>query len=146
MIRAVLDTNVLLSALIGKKSRAPSEIYKAFIDKEFLLITSSSILNEFEDVINREKIIKLHGLPPRKRKGIIRELLTLSYITLDKTPTERAIVKNDPEDDKLFHAAIEGDAEYIVSGDNDVKNIKTYKGVKIIEPSKFVKLLSTIQK
>lgn len=146
MIRAVLDTNVLLSALIGKKFRTPSEIYKAFIDKEFLLITSPSILNELEDVINRKEIIKLHGLPPRKRKDIIRELLTLSYITLDKTSTVKTIVKNDPEDDKLFHAAIEGGAEYIVSGDNDVKNIKTYKGVKIIEPSEFIKLLSTIQK
>ena len=110
------------------------------------MITSPSILNEFEDVINREEIIKLHGLPPRKRKGIIRELLTLSYITSDKTSTEKAIVKNGPEDDKLFHAAIEGGVEYIVSKDNDVKNIKTYKGVKIIEPSEFIKLLSTIQK
>ncbi len=60
MIRAVLDTNILISALITKKSSAPLQLYKAFITQQFLLITSPSILEEVEDVINRENIVKYH--------------------------------------------------------------------------------------
>jgi len=56
MIRAVLDTNILVSALITTKTSPPLQLYKAFMRQQFLLITSPSILAEVEDVINRERV------------------------------------------------------------------------------------------
>lgn len=87
MIRVVLDTNVLISALISKKSTAPPKIYKAFTTQQFLSITSPSIIEEFEDVINRKNLIKYHKLSPKQRKGIIEELVRLSYVTLGTLET-----------------------------------------------------------
>src|SRR5258708_21103294 len=107
MIRAVLDTNILVSALITKRDSAPLQLYKAFIAQKFLLITSPSILAEVEDVINREKIVKYHKLSPKQREGIMEQLLTLCYVTLKSIKSVKVIIERDPKDDKFLHAAIE---------------------------------------
>ena len=141
MIRAVLDTNVLVSALISKKSTAPPKIYKAFATQQFLLITSLSIIEEFEDVINRKNLIKYHKLSLVQRKGIIEELVRLSYVTFGTLETAQIIIEKDPKDDKFIHAAIEGTADYIVSGDHHLLNLKTYNEIEILSPNNFLRVL-----
>ncbi len=142
MTRAVLDTNILISALITKKSSATLQLYKAFTTQQFLLITSPSILAEIEDVINREKIIKYHKRNLKQRKEIMRQLVKLSYITLESLTTKDVIIERDPKDDKFLHAAIEGNADFIVSGDRHLLDLKTYEGIKILTPKEFLRLLS----
>ena len=141
MILAVFDTNVLISALIAKKSTAPLKIYKAFITQQFLLIISPSIIEEIEDVINRENVVKYHKLSPQQRRQVIEQLVTLSYVTLGVVAIDETIIKKDPKDDKFIYAAIEGGANYIVSGDHHLLNIKEYKGIKIVTPASFLKIL-----
>ena len=51
------------------------------------------------------------------------------------------VVKNDPDDDKFIEAAVEGNAQYIVSQDKHLLNIKEYKGIKILHPDEFFKFL-----
>ena len=138
MIRAVLDTNILISALITKTTSAPLRLYKAFTKQEFLLITSPSILAEVEDVINRDKIVKYHKLSPKQREMIIRQLLILCYVTLESVKSEKVIIERDPKDDKFLHAAFEAHADYIVSGDNDLLDLKEYEGIKILSPNDFL--------
>src|SRR4030042_3192196 len=141
MIRVVLDTNVLISALISKKSAAPLKLYKAFTTQQFLLITSTSIIEEVEDVINRENIIKYHKLSSKQRKQLIEQLLLLSYVTLGAIATGEILIVKDPKDDKFIYAALEGNADYIVSGDNHLLDLKTYKDIKIVTPSKFLEIV-----
>ncbi len=141
MIRAVLDTNILISALITKNPSAPLQIYKAFIAQQFLLIISPSILAEAEDVINRKKIVKYHTRTHEQRKEIIKLLVALSYVTLEPNIPERIIIESDPKDDKFLHAAIEAQAEYIVSGDHHLLDLKEYKGIKIITPNTFLSII-----
>ncbi len=141
MIRAVLDTNILVSALITKKSSAPLQLYKAFTIKQFLLITSPSILAEVEDVINRKKVIKYHRRNLEQRKEIMKQLVKLSYVTLESVTTEDVIIERDPDDDKFLDAAIEGNADFIVSGDRHLLDLKTYEGIKILTPKEFLQLL-----
>ena len=143
MIRAVLDTNVLVSALITKKDSAPLQLYKAFTAQKFLLITSPSILAEVEDVINRDKIIKYHKLNQKQRETIIEQLLTLCYVTLESVKTEKVIVERDPKDDKFLYAAIEAQADYIVSGDDDLLDLKEYEGIKILSPKEFLEIITS---
>jgi predicted nucleic acid-binding protein len=52
-----------------------------------------------------------------------------------------AVVTRDPDDDKVIIAAIEGRAEYIVTGDADLIDLKSYQGITIIRPAEFVQLL-----
>ncbi|MCL4352994.1 putative toxin-antitoxin system toxin component, PIN family [Patescibacteria group bacterium] len=141
MIRAVLDTNILISALITKKSSAPLKLYKAFTEQKFLLITSPSILTEVEDVMNRKKIAKLHKLSPRQRKQIMEQLLTLCYVTLESPKADKVIIERDPNDDKFLYAAFEAHADYIVSGDDDLLDLGEYKGIKIVTPNDFAAIL-----
>ena len=141
MIRAVLDTNILVSALITKRNSPPLQLYKAFVTQKFLLITSPSILAEVEDVINREAIIKYHKLSPEHRKTIVEQLLKLCYVTLESVKSEKIIIERDPKDDKFLHAATEACADYIVSGDNDLLNLKIYEGIKILSPNEFLAII-----
>ena len=142
MIRAVLDTNILVSALITKKDSVPLKLYKAFITQKFLLITSPSILAEVEDVINRDKIVKYHKLNLKQRKIIIEQLLTLCYVTLESVKPDKVIVERDPKDDKFLHAAKEAHADYIVSGDKDLLDLKEHEGIKILSPNEFLTIIN----
>src|SRR5258706_11867222 len=124
MIRAVLDTNILISVLITKKQSPPLQLYQAFTAQKFLLITSPSILAEVEDVINREKIVKYHKLSPKQREAIMEQLLTLCYVTLESVKPDKVIIERDPKDDKFLHAGMEAHSDYIVSGDKDLLDLK----------------------
>lgn len=141
MIRVVLDTNILVSALITKKSSAPFQLYKAFITQQILLVTSPSILAEVENVLNRENVAKYHKLTPGQRQEILKQLTILSYITLGSIPARKIVIENDPDDDKFLFAALEGNADYIVSGDHHLLDIKEYEGIKILNPSEFLTIL-----
>ena len=58
-------------------------------------------------------------------------------------PTEKLnIVKDDPDDNKIIECAVEGSADYIISQDNHLLNLKEYKGIKIIKPEEFLSLIS----
>ena len=50
-------------------------------------------------------------------------------------------VKEDPEDNKFIACAIEGKADYIVSGDGHLLNLKHYKGIQIVDANSFLKIL-----
>ena len=139
MIRAVVDTNVLISALISKKPSPPLNIYNLLKSADFLLITSPAILEELEEVINRKTIIKLHKRSQQQIDEILQEIAETSYIVPGMISVEA--VKKDPDDDKFIAVAIEGKADYIVSGDKPLLNIKEYMGIKIISPKDFMRLL-----
>jgi len=141
MIRAVVDTNVLISALISKKPSPPLNIYNLLKSADFLLITSPAILEELEEVINRKTIIKLHKRSQQQIDEILQEIAETSYIVPGMISVEA--VKKDPDDDKFIAVAIEGKADYIVSGDKPLLNIKEYMGIKIISPKDFMRLLKT---
>ena len=141
MIRAVLDTNILVSALITKKDSAPLQLYKAFISQKFLLITSPSILSEVEDVMSRERIVKYHKLSQKQRKAIMEQLLMLCYVTFESMNQDKIIIERDPKDDKFLHAALEAHADYIVSGDGDILHLKEYEGIKILTPNDFLAII-----
>ena len=61
------------------------------------------------------------------------------------TPAELRIeaIAEDPEDDKFIAAAIEGGADYIVSGDNHLKALNSYQEIRIVSPSEFVQILES---
>ncbi|OGK35695.1 putative toxin-antitoxin system toxin component, PIN family [Candidatus Roizmanbacteria bacterium RIFCSPHIGHO2_12_FULL_38_13] len=141
MIRAVLDTNILVSALITTKTSPPLQLYKAFMRQQFLLITSPSILAEVEDVINRERVIKYHKRTLEQRKEIMELLVKLSYVTLESVIPEEIIIKQDPKDDKFLYAAIDAHADYIVSGDDHLLDLKEYEAIKIVTPNDFLSIL-----
>src|SRR3989338_7241158 len=128
MIRAVLDTNTIVSAIINTDKSVSQEIYQNSKDKRFLLVISPSILAEVEDVIHRARIMRFHKYSTQQLQQIVEELTKVSLIVPGTTETE---VVRDPDDDKIIIAAVEGKADYIVSRDKDLLYLRKYQGIKI---------------
>ncbi len=138
MIRAVVDANTLVSAVINKPFSVSQEIYQNFINKNFLLIASPSLLSELEDVLTRDRIAKLHKKSAKELQKVIVDIGRLSYIVAGTTDIK---IVRDPKDDKIIIAAVEGNADYIVSRDKDLLDIREYQSIKIITPEKFMEIL-----
>ncbi len=140
MRRAVLDVNVVVSGILVPHGH-PAQILQAWRDGRFLLITSEAIIQEVKEVLNRPRIRKkYHHLTPRIIGRLVNLLWHHSVLVPGKLKLR--VVKRDPDDDKVIIAAVEGKAEYIVAGDADLTDLKSYHGIKIVKPADFMRLLS----
>lgn len=78
MIRAVLDTNVIVSGVL-KEDSIPGQLLKAFLEEEkFLLVTSIEILREIASVLRYPKIQKIHGWSEEKIEAFLLRFLEVS--------------------------------------------------------------------
>ena len=138
MLRAVLDANVLLSALIRPQG-SPGQILRRWLeDRAFALITSPTILAEVRRALDY----------PRVRKYLVgsdEDLdLWVASLGLIAEPVEgrlRLRVAEDPDDDKYIAAAVEGFAQFVVTGDAHLLSLKDYEGIRIVTPRAFIALL-----
>jgi len=53
------------------------------------------------------------------------------------------VVKQDPDDNKFIEAALEGEADYIVTQDRHLLKLKEFEGIKIVTPEEFLRILKT---
>lgn len=135
MIRAVLDTNVLVSALINRLG-ASRQILNAWQEGKFELITSLPILQEVDEVLHRDHI---------QRKYLLEEddiwayllLLTVLGIVVPEVP-DIDVVSRDPADNKIVAAALVGQAQFIVSGDRHLLDLGAFGGANIVTPQEFL--------
>lgn len=138
ILRVVIDTNIFVSASLIKVS-IPHLILDAVKSQKCILIMSPAILEEIESVINREKIIKRTRTTEKERKAFIQNIIDISFLVLDQKILN--VVKDDPDDDKFLAAAFLGNADYVISGDQSLLDVKTYKGIKIVKAHYFLDVL-----
>jgi putative PIN family toxin of toxin-antitoxin system len=139
MVRAVIDTNVIVSALISRhlgRASASYLVYQALLERRLTLVSSVVTLEELEEVLNREAIARLHHLSSDQVGELVDNLATISDLVAGDVSV--VAVPDDPKDDKFVAAAIEGQADYIVSGDNHLLNLKEYHSISILTPREFV--------
>lgn len=135
MVRVVLDTNVWISAL--NFGGNPAKILKLAVQKQIRLYCSQTLFAELLGVLRKkfdysdEKIEEVEILFKKRVK--FREPRT----TLD-------VVKTDPSDNRVLECALEADAHFIVSGDRDLLNLAKFRGVKIINPAEFLRVVKLI--
>ena len=144
MIRAVLDTNVLVSALLKLVNSPSSQIHQYFIRKEFLLLTSRTILREVERLINEDRIVTRYQLSTTRRHTFLYNLRRLSRLVTTRMSLSGAT--NDPDDDKFLACAMKGKADYVVSGDRHLLDIGHFHKIEIITPQGFLAVLKAIGK
>ena len=131
-VKVLLDTNILISALgFGGK---PREIFKLVLDKKIKAISSSILLAEFDDVISK-KFPKLAIHLSRIQKLFRKNMKIIK-------PGHSVHVLQDDSDNRVLEAALEGNCDYIVTGDKDLLDLKIYKKIIILKPNDF---LSSIQ-
>ena len=134
MIKAVVDANVLISSVIAPLGHS-RQIFNAWRDGAFLLVTSPGILEEVSRRLAHPRIANRYSISSEDRIAVLRLLKAESMIT----PGSRDVsVTRDPTDDKVIAAALETGAEYIVTGDKDLLTLVKYEGVGILTPARFI--------
>ncbi len=132
-MRVVLDTNVLVSALI--KSGRPRSFLKAMLRPDHALILSEPIIEEFSRVTADEKIKRYAD--DEAVAAYLRVLLSKAVFV---RPKSRVRVFDSP-DDKVLSTAKEGDADFIVTGDKHMLELKEFKGIKIVTVEKALSIV-----
>lgn len=141
MIRVVLDANQYVSTVL-KPASNPARIFKLATDGRIELFVSQSILSEIERVLFYPKLIKLHKYSPNEIRQFLEEIANSAVITPGKMSL--SVIKNDPTDNKYLECAVEGKADFIVSGDHHLTDLKSYRGVAIVNPTEFLKAVNDL--
>jgi uncharacterized protein len=143
MIRAVLDANVLISAVLSAKG-SPAAILAYWQKGGLEVVVSEAILREVERVIHYPRI---QGRYPLSEEKIERFLgLLRRYAILVKPREQIDAIEDDPSDNRYLEAALAGEASYIVSGDHHLLDLKRYRDIQILAPNEFMTFLKLERK
>jgi putative PIN family toxin of toxin-antitoxin system len=142
-IKAVIDTNLFVSGLISSKG-SPRKILELAKKEVFKVATSVPINREILEVLHRDYIYFKYGL----NEDIIDDIAIFLYegTQLTNDTFKFSVIKKDPADNKFISCAIEVEADYIISGDEHLLNLKHYKGIQIVNAFSFLKILEKILK
>jgi hypothetical protein len=136
MLRAVLDTNVIVSSVISKKG-APFLLIHAWHETRFVLITSESIIREVERVLSAPKLKEAFHLTDARIVRFVETLRKNTILVLGKSQV-RGIIPSDPSDEMFLAAALDAKADIIVSGDKHLLNLANFRNIPILTPRQFI--------
>jgi hypothetical protein len=137
MIRIVLDTNLFVSALL-KPGSNPDIILRLVKDEKVLLLMSGSICLEISRVLTYPKIRKRLIASDEELKNFVQLLSTVAIITPDTLNLPP--LDADPGDTKYLVCAVEGRADFIISGDHHLIDLVMYRGIRIVTPGDFIRI------
>jgi len=135
VIRVVLDTNVLVSALLFETTL--SKVIDLWQSGAIVPVISKDTFQELRAVLAYPKF----SLTQDEIRAILEQEI-LPFFEVIEVVEEVKRICNDPADDKFISCALAASADYIVSGDKALIDLKQYKSVKIIKPSEFLKLFN----
>lgn len=136
-MRVVLDTNILVSALISSSGN-PAAIYVAWEDGKFTLLTCAEQLNELAATLQKPRIAGL--IKPHKAGRLVNQVRKLAE---DIELLVRVRRSPDPADDFLLALAETGKADYLVTGDKSgLLSLDRHKGTRIVSARTFAASLA----
>jgi putative PIN family toxin of toxin-antitoxin system len=133
MLRVVLDTNVLVSAIISDGK--PRDLFRKGIKNQFIIVSSDLMLKELTRVLRRPKF--------RTSQSEIRRI-TLALINSAEVVNVKSklkVVEEDSEDNIVIETAYDGHADLIVTGDSHLLELENYEEIKIVTVEKALKSL-----
>ena len=137
MIRAVLDTNIMISALLW--DGLPGQILQAAFNELIEVLLTEALLNELIDTLSRNKFAA-QLVQRQMTVNSIADQYRSAAIFVDPADIPKDAVR-DPKDHMVLACAVGGKVDYIVSGDNDLLVIGSYGGVAIVPPDLFLQRL-----
>lgn len=137
MIKLVLDTNIFISGFLWEGNEA--ELIRKIERKEAINFINPEILLEIEKVINRDKFKELLIKANLTADEILQKIISISHIVVGPEMREN-IIKADPTDDKFIECAINAKADYIVSGDRHLLDLREYRNIKMVTTSEALEL------
>jgi putative PIN family toxin of toxin-antitoxin system len=138
MFKVVLDANIFVSAVLKPHSDL-AKIFELVKEDRIRLILSDDILSEIRTVLLYPKIRKRHRRTPKEIDKFLKKTVRVSIVALGEAKVEE--IKDDPEDNKYLSAALEEKADFIISGDHHLKDLRIFHGIRILDPSTFLNLI-----
>jgi hypothetical protein len=138
MIRAVLDTNVIISAYLNAEGK-PAQIFSLARENRIEICFSPQIISEIAETLLKPKLVKIHR---RNRKDVFaftKALAGAAFITPGVMKVDA--VKADPDDNIILACAMESYADYIISGDHHLTDLASFEGISVVNPDTFLKLM-----
>jgi putative PIN family toxin of toxin-antitoxin system len=141
-VRTVLDTNVLISALLW---RGPSHALLEHVRAGTVsLVSSPALLAELADVIGRAKFDAILVKTNTSRERSLAEVRQLAEV-IEPPPLPQPVCR-DPDDDQVLALAVAAKVEVIVSGDDDLLSLGSFEDVPIVAPAAALALVSAKSK
>ena len=136
-MRVVLDTNILVSALMIQTGN-PAAIYRAWQQRQFTLLTCAEHLDELRATLRKPAIAE--RIKPYKTGGLVNEITKLAE-SVESLPHVRR--SPDPTDDFLLALSEAGGADYLVTGDKSgLLALEHHKGTRIVSARAFAALFA----
>ena len=134
-MKVILDTNVLLAALISPSGH-PSQIFDAWQEKKFSLLTAPAQLEEIRKASRYPKLQKI--LHPSQIGTLINNLQNSAIVT-ELQPLHASVTLPDSNDEFLLQIALAGAADYLVTGDSraGLHAMRSFGRTRIVTPSAF---------
>ncbi len=136
-MRAVLDTNLLVSYLLTHHPPIATIIDGFLAQDEFVMVTAPELLTELDRVLTYPKLQRYYTDEERTR--FVALVMALGEV-VDLPETIPRICR-DPDDDRLIACAVVGEADVIVSGDNDLLALERVGDIPILTAAQFLAML-----
>ena len=128
-MRFVLDTNTVISGLLWKGTEHRL-LAAAGERSDIVLYASPWLLAELADVLSRSKLAQAVAASSLSPEALMSRYLDVVLVV---APADIApVVRTDPDDDQVLACALAARADLIVSGDPDLRNLKSYQGIPIV--------------
>lgn len=132
-MKIVLDTNILISAFIfGGK---PHQVLSMVLANKIQAFISPVLLAEFFDVVNKKFDLSNEEL------ALTKSQIENKFVIVQ--PKSEIKILRDEDDNRVLEAALEGECNYIITGDRDLLDLKIYKNIKIVTPDAFLSKMLT---
>lgn len=137
-MRIVLDTNVVLSALLWRGT--PYQLLTALRQQEQIqLYSSTALIEELLDVLTRPAAAKRLALIGRAAREVLADYV--EAIEIVEPASVPRVVPNDADDDQVIACALAAGAQLIVSGDRDLLTLHPWRGIAILNAAEAMQLI-----
>ena len=132
-MKIVVDSNIFVSSFFWGGN--PRNIFERVINGFDELFITEEILIEIESVMNRSKF----QANSSKIKDYIRIVKKYSKIVVSNSISEE--ISRDEDDNKILQCGIDGNVNFIITGDNDLLVLNEYKNIKIVKPREYLDIV-----
>jgi uncharacterized protein len=139
-MRAVLDTNVLLAGLLWRGP--PHALLEQVRNGSVTFISSPVLLAELAQVLARPKFDAILSRSDTSRDRMLTEIRMLAEL-IDPPPLAQPVCR-DPDDDAVLALAAAAQADWIVSGDDDLLSLASFEGITILTPAQALRRMANL--
>ena len=139
MTRAIIDTNILIRALI-KPQGTVGPVLARLRDGDYTLLYAEPLLDELVAKLVLPRIRDKYHLTDDDAETVLALILLRGEPVM---PQRRITACRDPKDNVVLEVAVAGEADYIVTGDDDLLVLHPFEGILIVGPAEFLKALET---